>query len=84
MQLSKEESKIDKALVLKSTNEDESDDNDLDVLLFFKFKRFVKKSRNGPKGENYNKSKHINKSLYDGCYKCIKLDYMAKVCPTWK
>lgn len=46
MELRKEEPKRDKALVLKTTNEDEFDDNDLDIVLFSNFKKFMKNSIN--------------------------------------
>lgn len=84
LKLRKEEPKRDKGLVLKATYEDESDNDNLDIALFAKFKIFMKNSRNGPKKEKNGKPKQADKSSYDGCYKCNEMDHMVKDFPTWK
>ncbi|XP_070032481.1 uncharacterized protein [Nicotiana tomentosiformis] len=84
MELRKEEPKRDKALVLKASEEDESDNDELGLAMFIKFKKFMKNSTNTCNRENSGKPKQIDKALYDGCYKCNKLDHMIKDCPMWK
>ncbi|XP_070055846.1 uncharacterized protein [Nicotiana tomentosiformis] len=81
LELCKEKPKRDKALVLKASEEDESDNDELDLAIFAKFKRFMKSSKNASKRENNGKPKQIDKSSYDGYYKCNKLDHMVKDCP---
>ncbi|XP_070036270.1 uncharacterized protein [Nicotiana tomentosiformis] len=78
LELRKEEPKRDKALVLKVSEEDESDNDELDLAMFTKFKKFMKTSKNASKRENCGKPKQIDKSSYDGCYKCNKLDHIFK------
>ncbi|XP_019237825.1 PREDICTED: uncharacterized protein LOC109217974 [Nicotiana attenuata] len=81
IELRKEEPKKDKALVLKVFEDNESDYDDPDLAMFAKFKRFMKNSKNASKTETSSTSKQIDKTIYDGCYKCGKLDHMVKDCP---
>ncbi|XP_070020453.1 uncharacterized protein [Nicotiana sylvestris] len=79
IELRKKESKKDKALVLKASEDDESDYDDSNLAIFTKFKRFMKNSKSASKRETSSKPKQIDKA--DGCYKCGKLDHMVKDCP---
>ncbi|XP_070045791.1 uncharacterized protein [Nicotiana tomentosiformis] len=76
-----EEPKKDKALVLKDTEDDESDYDDHGLAMFAKFKMFMKNSKSASKRETSSKPKQIDKANYDGCYKCGKLNHMVKDCP---
>ncbi|XP_070054754.1 uncharacterized protein [Nicotiana tomentosiformis] len=80
----KEQPKRDKALVLKASEDDESDNDDPDLAIFAKFKRFMKNSKSASKREISSKSKKIDKANYDGCYMCSKLDHMVKDCLMWE
>ncbi|XP_070045573.1 uncharacterized protein [Nicotiana tomentosiformis] len=84
IELRKEEPKKDKALVLKSFEDDESNYDDHDLAIFSKFKRFMNNSKSSSKKETSSKHKQINKANYDGCYKFGKLDHMVKNCPMWE
>ncbi|XP_018631400.2 uncharacterized protein [Nicotiana tomentosiformis] len=84
IELRKEEPRRDKALVLKASEEDEFDSDDLDLAMFAKFKKFMRNSKNASKRENNGKPKQIEKDSYDGCYKCNKLYHMVKDCPMWE
>ncbi|XP_070048835.1 uncharacterized protein [Nicotiana tomentosiformis] len=84
IELRKEEQRKDNALVLKVSEDDESDYNDPDLATFAKFKGFMKNSKSASKRETGNKHKHIDKANYDGCYKCGKIDHMVKNCPIWE
>ncbi|XP_075099018.1 uncharacterized protein LOC142175909 [Nicotiana tabacum] len=81
LELRKEKPKREKALVLKATEEDESENDNLDIAIFAKFKKFMKNSRNAPKRESNSKPKKADKSLYDGCYMCNKMDHIVKDYP---
>nr|XP_018631400.1 uncharacterized protein LOC108947676 [Nicotiana tomentosiformis] len=52
IELRKEEPRRDKALVLKASEEDEFDSDDLDLAMFAKFKKFMRNSKNASKREN--------------------------------
>ncbi|XP_070017213.1 uncharacterized protein [Nicotiana sylvestris] len=84
LELRKEEQKRDKALVLKTYKEDVSDNDELDLAMFAKCKRFMKNSKNASKRKYGGKPKQIDKASYDGCYKCNKLHHMVKDFPMWK
>ncbi|XP_070041377.1 uncharacterized protein [Nicotiana tomentosiformis] len=84
IELCKEEPKKDKALVLKASENDESDYDGPDLSMFSKFNRFMKNSKSASKRETSSKPKQIDKTNYDGYYKCSKLDHMVKDCPMWE
>ncbi|XP_070054658.1 uncharacterized protein [Nicotiana tomentosiformis] len=81
IEMRKEEPKRDKVLVIKEYQEKESDSDDPELAMFAKFKKFTKNSKNASKRGNNGKPKQIDKAVYDGCYKCSKLDYMVKDYP---
>ncbi|XP_070032158.1 uncharacterized protein [Nicotiana tomentosiformis] len=84
LELRKEESKRDKVLALRASEEYESENDKLNLAMFSKFKRFMKNSINSSKRNNGGKPKQIDKDSYDGCYKCNKLDHMVKDYPMWE
>lgn len=47
-------------------------------LLTILFKKFLKNSKVTGKKEASNKSKALDKTNFNGCYKCGKLDYIIK------
>ncbi|XP_070042555.1 uncharacterized protein [Nicotiana tomentosiformis] len=77
IELRKEEPNKDKTLVLKASEDDESDYDDPDLTMFAKFKRFMKNSKSASKRETSSKHKQIDKANYDGCYMCGKLDHIG-------
>lgn len=66
MELSKEEPKKDKALVLKASEDDEFDYDDPYLAMFSKFKKFMKNSKSASKRETSSKHKQNDKANYDG------------------
>ncbi|XP_019252700.1 PREDICTED: uncharacterized protein LOC109231497 [Nicotiana attenuata] len=57
IELRKEEPKKEKALVLRVSEEDESEYDDPDLAMFAKFKRFMKNSKSASKRETSGKHK---------------------------
>ncbi|XP_070045583.1 uncharacterized protein [Nicotiana tomentosiformis] len=75
----------DKNLVLKATEmlgtDDDDDDDDDDMLLLTRrFQKMIRKVGFHKKGRT-SKTKDLEKSNSDGCYKCGSLDHFIKDYP---
>ncbi|GAB2301298.1 hypothetical protein Dimus_038795 [Dionaea muscipula] len=83
---SKEASKRDKGLALKSstTATEESDSEDEELALMTRiFKKFFKQARGKRDSNNKGKSFSKNQTSTDGCFKCVKTGHMINDCPNW-
>ena len=69
-----EESKKDRGLALKITEEDSSEMDEEDMaMLTRKFKKFFKKTKAGTRQKQPGRSKNTDRDQFTGCFKCNKL-----------
>ena len=80
-----EETKKDRGIALKITEEDSSELDEEDVAMITrKFKKFFKKTKEGTRKKQPSKFKNTDREQFIRCFKCGKLDHIVKNCPQLK
>jgi len=76
-----EETKKDRGIALKVTEENSSDFDDEDMTMITrKFKKFFKKTKENARRKNFSKLKNTDREQFSGCFKRGMLDHIVKNC----